>query len=231
MQMNEINLTLDECSNGGIWNQLFKNVDGSYDITYFTYKNRRYVNCSNTWYYNRTKQIMEDMKNNGVKCCHSDHECKTYCDEHKLNVYNRKIANPNDIVYVFGGYFTNNNDNNNDNDNDNDNKKNCEIINNIKELNINFKPSEIVFVCPLEFVIKNRHGFNNDHRGSDHTLIKLPFVTEVNLGTRFTLQDLIVSYFNLKSHKFDKWYELYIGASSVIHGSKIIVDLNFDHGS
>lgn len=92
---------------------------------------------------------------------------------------------------------------------------------------------KIKFISGSDIVIKNNSGFNNDHRGLNHTLIKLPFLTKINLGKKFTLKDLIMSNSNLKSHKFDYWYELYTGCKVKKNekSNTVSIVLKYDHGS
>lgn len=92
---------------------------------------------------------------------------------------------------------------------------------------------KIKFISGSDVVIKNNSGFNNDHRGLNHTLIELPFLTKINLGKKFTLKDLIISNSNLKSHKFDYWYELYTGCNVKKNekSNTVSIELKYDHGS
>jgi hypothetical protein len=91
--------------------------------------------------------------------------------------------------------------------------------------------SDVKFVSKIDIKLANKNCFNYDHRGLDHCVIELPFLTEINLGKEFTLEDLIISNTNLKSHKFDYWYELYYGTLCANNGDFIEITLNFDHGS
>ncbi len=96
--------------------------------------------------------------------------------------------------------------------------------------------SNIKFISNSNIIITNKTGFNNDHRGLSHTLIELPFLTKINLGKEFTLEDLIISNTNLKSHKFDYWYELYTGCTiknnkKAKNNKSVVIELKFDHGS
>ena len=80
----------------------------------------------------------------------------------------------------------------------------------------------------------NTSGFNDDHRGSDHCRIQLPFEPTVLLRAPFTLAELLQATFRLKSHKFDFWYELFISASVQARPGKrtsMHVRMKFDHGS
>lgn len=79
---------------------------------------------------------------------------------------------------------------------------------------------------------------NEDHRGSDHFSIELPYETRTTIQSPFTLEDFINALFLLKSHKTDGWYELYILEKD--HSKFVTVDkeaasvqiqLSFDYGS
>lgn len=99
--------------------------------------------------------------------------------------------------------------------------------------NNNIETSKVKFISGSDIVIKNKCGFNYDHRGLNHTLIELPFLSKINLGKNFSLKDLIIANSNLKSHKFDYWYELYTGCDVKKNEKKnsIVIELKYDHGS
>lgn len=65
---------------------------------------------------------------------------------------------------------------------------------------------------------------------TDHTIIKLPYVSEINLGKEFTLEDLLNANFNIKSHKFENHYELYCCTKCELYKNKIKINIEFDHG-
>jgi hypothetical protein len=92
-------------------------------------------------------------------------------------------------------------------------------------------PKDIVFTSPQPVIIRNRSGFNHDKRGSDRTLIHLPFHKKVNLKKRFTLHDVLKANTKLKSHKFENNYEMYCDATCEASDESIVVHLEFDHGS
>ena len=62
-------------------------------------------------------------------------------------------------------------------------------------------------------------------------IIKLPFEYYVNLQNNFSLEDLIIACYNVKSHKFNYWYELFCDTLIDVENDKINILLNFDHGS
>jgi hypothetical protein len=84
-----------------------------------------------------------------------------------------------------------------------------------------------------ELRITNPHGINDDHRGSDHMNIALPFNDSVFVKPGvYTLHALTQQLITLRSHKFENWYELYGGlrctSSDKTH---LALELSFDHGS
>jgi hypothetical protein len=82
--------------------------------------------------------------------------------------------------------------------------------------------------------IKNNDGYNTDHRGSDHFKYVIPYSDSARLINP-TLKDLIDALYLVKSHKCDKWYELYIDTLFTIKKGKYVneynIILDFDHGS
>lgn len=82
-----------------------------------------------------------------------------------------------------------------------------------------------------EIKIVNRHGKNSDHRGSDHCKVMLPMCSEVILQKHVTLHDIVVAFYKLKSHKWDKHYEMFLRSNVMICGNVANIKLLFDHGS
>ena len=76
----------------------------------------------------------------------------------------------------------------------------------------------------------NKRGINEDHRGSDHCEIELPFFHKRKLISP-TLDDFISALYKLKSHKFDTNYEMYCGCTITKIKNGLKIELNFDHGS
>lgn len=79
-------------------------------------------------------------------------------------------------------------------------------------------------------LITNYSGWNSDHRGSDHCALALPMSTRVSLNAP-TLSQVIRALYAVKSHKFDRWYELYAGCTVTESEHRITLQLDFDHGS
>lgn len=234
--MNQINID-KYVKNDIFWSQLFRGINNSYDIDYYIYKKKNSFNCSNQWY--NTSNTIKRMKELNIKPCHKDHKCTGYSSCDNCYNYDRKKASLNNIKYIYSGNFKLDDEDDADDADDADDDENNDENNNLIDTNnflnqitkLNLEPEQIKFTTNKKIKIINKCGFNDDHRGSNHTLIELPFVSEISLDNEFTLYDLLVSNTNLKSHKFDNWYEMYCLASCSEKSDTIIVKLEFDHGS
>lgn len=82
-----------------------------------------------------------------------------------------------------------------------------------------------------EINIINPCGRNADHRGSDHCRVLLPAFQKITLQKHFTLHDIVIAFYNLKSHKWDRHYEMFVGSEVEFYGRIAWVELSFDHGS
>jgi hypothetical protein len=113
---------------------------------------------------------------------------------------------------------------------DEDYKMNESDLNMLMNNNI----SAIEFESTKPIIINNRSGFNDDHRGADHTKILLGFLPKVKLipnNNIIRFKDFIMVCFDMKSHKFDFWYELYGGVVNTKTDKCINITVEFDHGS
>lgn len=83
--------------------------------------------------------------------------------------------------------------------------------------------------------VKNESGWNDDRRGSNETFginVRLPFVEEVSIPKNSTLDDVIMAFLTLRSHKFENWYEMFSSAEvSFTDDGDANITLEFDHGS
>lgn len=90
---------------------------------------------------------------------------------------------------------------------------------------------ENIMIHSKPLVIFNRE-FNDDHRGSDHTRIILDFPKRVEFKPQKTkMEKFIDGLFRLKSHKFENYYEMYMGTKVRFKEEEIFVSVRFDHGS
>jgi hypothetical protein len=238
--MHLINLDT-EITNNKFWYQLFKIINWYYRIDWIKFNNRNYINCSNEWY--DADETIRKMALVGCVPFHINHKCSgdDYCE--KFKKYNRiEIPNVSDAKYIFSGCFDLNDfeswlddyegENEEDNENQDKQVKESKINRIIRELaNLKLEPDQIQFVSGSDIIITNNCGINEDHRGSNHTILKLPFVSEVNLGKEFTFYDLLTANSNLKSHKFDNNYEMFCETTCTDKQEFIEIELIFDHGS
>ena len=92
--------------------------------------------------------------------------------------------------------------------------------------------NNVVFISKYKLKLINSCGFNDDERGSDHLKIKLDFHSEYVLNKNFTLYDLAIACYKIKSHKFDNWYEIFLKCSKVnLIKDELVLNLDFEHGS
>jgi len=237
-----INISEEIYSSDKFWNGIFRSICDSYKIEYVTNKGKKYMNFSNTWY--DASKLREKFTNSGIKIAHKDYKCDGYWSDEcdcKSKINKRKV-NSDEIKYVFGGKFKFDqerwDEEYEDEDEDEDEDENEELKNNIKKIlldieekNTQYSISDIKFVFDKKIQINNEAVINKDHRGSDHMIIKLPFEKKVILNNQFTLEDLIVANTNVKSHKFDYWYELFCRTKCVVNNDIININLIIDHGS
>lgn len=256
-----IKISPDIYSNDIFWAELFRIIYNSYSIEYVTNNKRNYINCDNMWSGDmetlKNKLELRGIKicHKKHECNgHDDCDLINVINRRKVKpneikyVFEGKFDFDNERFNEDWNCYEDENEDEDEDENedkdknedkkDNKNDKNGELKNIIiklfsliEEKNQTQKISNITFELDKNILIKNPCGFNHDHRGSDHMLIKLPFVNQIELGKIFTLEDLIVGGFNLRSHKFDNYYELYSTASCKVDIDKINVELNFDHGS
>ncbi|MBU51712.1 MAG: hypothetical protein CL920_23730 [Deltaproteobacteria bacterium] len=90
------------------------------------------------------------------------------------------------------------------------------------------KADEVLFDGAL--LVENFSGVNSDHRGSDHCLLRLPFLSSVECASP-TLRDFVDTLFLVKSHKFDRWYEMFSSCRVVGEDGYYTLTMGFDHGS
>jgi hypothetical protein len=113
-------------------------------------------------------------------------------------------------------------------------------INSEYEFSIDYGPYDRIklnkklFKNNTVFYIVNTSGKNDDHRGSDHFEYKIPYVDKVRLINP-TLKELIYNLYFIKSHKCDKWYELYcdteFSSKKYKYNDVYTINIVFDHGS
>lgn len=171
------------------------------------------------------KHIPEDILENKLYCDGSDSDehddCLTNEDVLKSEVpellKNSEVTNPNNWKYCLKW------------DNfDFDYKYFDDYLED--EINlIGITPNSIAYIGTI---VLEYGWFNHDHRGSDHCLLPTTtdFINNVEL-TNPTLEDLAITLYRMKSHKWDYYYELFCDCEIEYEKDKLILKLGFDHGS
>ena len=169
-----------------------------------------------TKYYNR-KNMWHDKpirKSDNICCGYTE------CDFDDFKIIN------SDIYYEFI-YDPNNYDDNNDEN------ANYELNASEFDLLITNDMDSINLLITKTIFIKNLSEFNKDHKGSDHTIVKMdfkPLVTLMPIENKITFRDFVIACFDIKSHKFDFWYESYGGIQKFnITDDSIHIGVNFGH--
>jgi hypothetical protein len=196
--------------NEELMQELLYFVNKCTELKYFMYKNKRYKQYSNIW---ADGDYIDDTP-----------ECESYdtCD---ITKYTNKIVpkHCSDVKYITKRKHTD----------DNWIEEEMSTIKKNKMMNILLKydKKSIVFVGINKYVFINTRGFNEDHRGSTHCKLYVKMENVVGFKGMITLYDLIHIFYRLKSHKFDKWYEMYCESKVFSDNNSYIIKLNFDHGS
>lgn len=81
--------------------------------------------------------------------------------------------------------------------------------------------------------LRNKFGINFDCRGTKVYDKYLKFNEQISIynNNYITIQDLIDRYLWMKSHKFDRWYELFTGIKYKNKYGNNLIELCYDHGS
>ena len=84
--------------------------------------------------------------------------------------------------------------------------------------------------------VDNMRGINEDPRGVRKLDWHLQYNYEVevlpeNNNANITFQQFIDALYDIKSHKFENWYELYCGCDVLVDYTDMFVSCNYDHCS
>ena len=188
---------------------LFRYIADTTEFDHVIYNGSHYYEKSNQWQ-------NTDVDNRPLH--DEDEDCELYM-ERIFNCGAKIFPNADDVVkYVFkmdpenyeDGSFVN-----------------VDFVNKISGIN----PKKILLVGYKKLIIRNPHGINYDHRGSTHCNIYLKMHDEITTKKVISLYRLCNYFYKIKSHKWDKWYELYCRVKTSNVNGVITVDTIFDHGS
>ena len=238
-EMTHIHLDETIYSSSIFWTILVETIYKSYPILYVIYKNKNYINGQTLSYHGNN--LRTRLENEGIKFAHKNH----FYEEYLYDEYIYGIKS-NEIKYIFEGKFKFNElifDEYFDydyecEDEDYNNKYNIlkssakDILLLIEETNKKISIYNIKFVLDKCINLQNIGGIYDEcNRGSDNMVISLPFETNIKLQKEFTLEEMITALYNLKTHKFDYWYELFSGATVKVSNTEIDLDIILGHGS
>lgn len=186
----------------------------SYETTKFShiiYKNKEYYPRTNKWYRGPTPR--PESKHDRDEECDGYYECQT-----NPSIYPKKSSEPEYVIEY---------DYNKLDDEPEEPYKIPKLIKKIGKCKIH----NISISGYDAIIIKNIAGVNGDHRGSDHCKVYLRYHSSVELKCPVKMTDFIESLYKIKSHKFDEWYEMYLRSNITIKKNKLIISIDFDHGS
>ena len=202
------------------WHQVFRAINWYYRIDWIHSRGKYYYNCTTIW----KDADIKKMILNGVVPCHPDRACEGDHECYGPHIYGKIVVDEFD--YVFSGNIGMEDFESYVQD-DCDEDPGEDVIHPVIRQIVG-DPRDIKFVADADITLVNNCGINEDHRGSNHTLLYLPFVESVSLGREFTFFDLLTANANLKSHKFDYNYEMFCETLINEQGQ---IELVFDHGS
>ena len=169
-------------------------------LAYVVSNNKRYYNGGNTWY--EPDSDIEDSDDKNIYHCigeYSNDKCECKFDDEPDNIEEYKIT-LNDIEDYDFNYLE---------ECEEEDKDNNEILKlAIKKIVPN--PNHKLFNISVntKIYLKNDSGINDDHRGADHTKIRLDFNPLYQLKSN-TLNAFLEGLYRIKSHKFDYNYEMF----------------------
>jgi hypothetical protein len=185
------------------------------ELDHFVNDGKKYKECTNSWDRGNTKNREPHDK---------DRECKG--DSYDDCTFRAKIRPIGNVIYKVNIKLSKLKSE--------DYAKLNEIFKDIRTV---FKKDKSASINDIKLVgfdtieLKNTRGENDDHRGSTHCNLRVDYEDSYKL-TKLNLTQLIVGLYRIKSHKFDKWYELFSDARiSVKNGSNLVISCGFDHGS
>lgn len=193
---------------------VFRAINNGTTLSYVTYKGKKYYERSNMWDGITIRDDQRDPDDPNIECSRYMDGCNAPAEILPENESDVKYA----IKFMFGRIDIN------------DEEDYSNILTKIKEYgrhNIKFEG----FNRFNRVRITNRRGPNEDHRGSTHCKIYLQMHDCVFLERDLTFKDLAIAFYKLKSHKFDKWYELYCNLELRKIRNILEIALRFDHGS
>jgi hypothetical protein len=181
---------------------LFTYIDAITRFHHIEFNGLPYYETQNDWMFRKIKKRPDyDV----------DDPCDGYlfCDRDESPIC---PTNNDTIKYVLKYYYD-------------DNKKYNKFISKISS----YKLKNILLIGFNKLIIRNNCEKNDYHPGSNHCNVFLQTYDKINVRKYMTLYDLAIAYYKLKSHKWDKKYEHFVGSKTKIDKKKIEILLEFNH--
>lgn len=193
---------------------LFKYIDMTTRFDHVVYKGLPYFERENTW---QNSDVDE----------RPDHDPDVSCSGYNSCEATNDLIYPKNIKHI--EFVINHDMDEEDLDTEQFSKSELRIVNKI----IGKDPKKILLSGYNKLIISNVSGPNNDHRGSDHCKIVIPYQNKTIDKEPITLYDLMIRYYLIKSHHWDKNYEMFCRLKYKINKKKMTAKIfvEFDHGS
>lgn len=194
---------------------LVKCISEYFHFDYVIYNNQPYYERCNNW--QTTCKKYRPSYDSYIECNGYSEECEAppnifpTCGDDVKYVLKCELIDVNELR----DYFDINN-------------KIKHVIDNMNKIN---NPDNVFFAGYDTITFYNPCGINRDHRGSNHCKIDLQFYNVYTIEQPITLHKLAFGLFRIKSHKWDKWYELYSECTFREINNTLFIRANFDHGS
>ena len=94
-----------------------------------------------------------------------------------------------------------------------------------------YNPRKVILHGFDNLYLKSSNRASDDHRGSNHCKVFLDFMTEKSTDAPIRLHDLVLSFYEFKQNKWNKWYELFCGVSIKKKNGDLTLTFAYDHGS
>ena len=214
--------------NGNVFSDLYLLTMEQTYIESVEYQGKKYYETSSSWGGSQGEKEGESYTRPEYD---HDVECEGYIDygdvlEHLRTLYDVIVPDtPKDIKYHLSvditelrGVFYDDEDDNN-----------IDLLNEMTK----YSPENIVLTGFETVTLVNESGINDDHRGSTHCRLFLPYEGDIELKLPITLLQYMDACYRIKSHKWDKWYELYhnISVETAYLSNDIRIVVSFNHGS
>jgi hypothetical protein len=221
------NAEIIDIKNEKIAKTIFQFISDNTTLSHVLFNNVPYYERSNIWINNDVDPNLRHLDDPDVECDEESYDC--YKCEANSDIYptekdtlsyivkftNKRNPIPNDMNFIATQI------------------SNCDLDVDTYILLLDNDPENIFFSGFDKLLLLNTCGRNDDHRGSTHCKVFLNYESEIMKLNKddINLRYLAECYYRLKSHKFDKWYELFTGLKySKIFG-RVKINLEFDHGS